>query len=333
MRLDELFIIKNGISSTGLSIEKDKQPHHLPYIRPASTQQRTIAGWVWLRDIDQKDIYPAETLFVSTNGEGSHSYSYVSSFEFVANSDISILIPKRYMSLTEKLFYSYCITQNRYKFSYGRKPKGKRLASIILPDCIPDELNKKLTDSLVKSHNKVNQLNTLFDIPNKKEISIISKNAILVPLNEIFTITYGVNMELYKFDECKHTHHNAIPFVSRTEKNNGVSAFVEKRIGYEPNPAHTLSVATGGTVLATFYQPKPYYSGRDLYYLTPRKEMIIGEMLYYAMIIRANAYRYSYGRQANKTLKDILVPDRMPENLKTIYKSDFWIKTSLLKVF
>lgn len=326
MRLDELFIIKNGVSSTGLSIEKNKQPHHLPYIRPASTQERTIAGWVWLRDIDEKDIYPSGTLFVSTDGEGSHTYGYVSSFEFVPNSNISVLIPKQEMSLIEKLYYSYCISKNRYKFSYGRKPKGKRLASIILPDCIPEELNRKLTNSLIESRNRANQLNAIFDIPNKKEISIISKSARLVSLNEIFTITYGVNMELYKFDECKHTYHNAIPFVSRTEKNNGVSAFVEKRIGYEPNPAHTLSVAVGGTVLATFYQAKPYYSGRDLYYLTPKKEMSIGEMLYYSMMIRANAYRYSYGRQANKTLKDILVPDKMPENLKTIYKSDFWIK-------
>lgn len=323
MRLDELFIIRNGVSSSGLSIEKNKQPYHLPYIRPASTQQRTIAGWVWLRDVDEKDIYPSETLFVSTDGEGSHTYSYVSSFEFVPNSNISVLIPKRVMTLIEKLYYSYCISENRYKFSYGRKPKGKRLASIILPDCIPSDLNRKLTHSLNIACNKVNQLNALFDIPNKKEISIISKSARLVPLNEIFTITYGVNMELYKFDECKHTHNNAIPFVSRTEKNNGVSAFVEKRIGYEPNPAHTLSVAVGGTVLATFYQPKPYYSGRDLYYLSPRKEMSIGEMLYYSMIIRSNAYRYSYGRQANKTLKDILVPDKMPDELRKRYKNEF----------
>ena len=37
------------------------------------------------------------------------------------------------MSLEEKLFYAVCITKNRYRFSYGRKPKGKRLKSLVLP--------------------------------------------------------------------------------------------------------------------------------------------------------------------------------------------------------
>ncbi|RLA07130.1 MAG: hypothetical protein DRQ51_07160 [Gammaproteobacteria bacterium] len=38
-------------------------------------------------------------------------------------------------------------------------------------------------------------------------------------------------------------------------------------------------------------------------------------MLYYAKIISLNKYRYSYGRQANKTLRDILIPAKMPMNL------------------
>lgn len=315
MRLDEIFEIKNGIASTNLSIESTRQPFHIPYLRPASTQERTIAGWVWLRDVNEKDIFPTQTLFVSTNGEGSHTYAYVSSFEFVANSDISILIPKRDMSLLEKIYYSLCITKNRYKFSYGRKPKGKRLASIELPEKIPNnfkniDINKYAAIS--------SQLDEMFNIPNKKTMGIIKKDLKLVTLDSLFDLQYGVNMELYKFDECKSSDANAIPFVSRTEKNNGISAYVEKCIGYEPNPAHTLSVAVGGSVLATFYQPKPYYSGFHVFVLTPKKEMGIIEMLYYAMVIRCNRYRYSYGRQANKTLKDILVPDTMPHSFNII---------------
>ena len=112
---------------------------------------------------------------------------------------------------------------------------------------------------------------------------------------------------------------NAIPFVSRSERNNGVAAYVEKRVGYEPNPAHTLSVAGGGSVLATFYQDKPYYSGRDLYYLTPKRTMSVVEMLYYSMVIKANRYRYSYGRQANKTFKHILIPEKMPAEFDIVY--------------
>src|SRR5690606_10133167 len=51
-----------------------------------------------------------------------------------------------------------------------------------------------------------------------------------------------------------------------------------------------------------------YYSGRDLYYLKPKLNLSKKQMLFYCIVIRSNKYRYSYGRQANKTLRDILIP-------------------------
>ncbi len=137
----------------------------------------------------------------------------------------------------------------------------------------------------------------------------------LVKLSELFDVVYGVNLELVRLEECKSTDYGAIPFVSRTEKNNGVSTFVYAMIDIEPNPAHTLSVAGGGSVLATFYQPKPYYSGRDLYVLVPKQKISVIEMLFYAKCIWANKYRYSYGRQANKTLKNLLIPKKIPNQI------------------
>ncbi len=137
----------------------------------------------------------------------------------------------------------------------------------------------------------------------------------LVKLSEVFDVVYGVNLELVRLEECQSTDYGAIPFVSRTEKNNGVSAFVYEMIDIEPNPAHTLSVAGGGSVLSTFYQPKPYYSGRDLYVLIPKRKMSVPEMLFYAKCISANKYRYSYGRQANKTLRDLLIPKEIPNQI------------------
>lgn len=38
-------------------------------------------------------------------------------------------------------------------------------------------------------------------------------------------------------------------------------------------------------------------------------------MLFYAKCISANKYKYNYGRQANKTLKDILIPKEAPKTL------------------
>ena len=147
----------------------------------------------------------------------------------------------------------------------------------------------------------------------------------LVKLSELFEPEYGINLELINLDRCNSTENGAIPFVSRTEKNNGVSAFVFEMPTIEPNPANTLSVAVSGSVLSTFYQPKPYYSGRDLYVLIPKKEFSPIEMLFYAKYISSNKYRYNYGRQANKTLREILLPEQPNESLikkLSLYKTD-----------
>jgi hypothetical protein len=133
----------------------------------------------------------------------------------------------------------------------------------------------------------------------------------LIALSELFDVTYGVNLELNRMTPDPF----GVPFVGRSERNNGVTACVSLIDGIVPNPAGTLSVAGGGSVLATFLQIEPYYSGRDLFYLTSRLPMSDSEKLYYCACIRANRYRYSYGRQANKTLKDLLIPERaaLPE--------------------
>lgn len=137
-------------------------------------------------------------------------------------------------------------------------------------------------------------------------------------ISELFVVKYGVNFELNTLKVCSSENEYAVHFVSRTSKNNGVSSIVERIADAEPLPAGTISVACGGSVLEAFLQPKPYYSGRDLFYLTPKVEMSDVQKLYYCSCIRANKYRYNYGRQANKTLKDILIPDfsEIPEFIK-----------------
>ena len=144
----------------------------------------------------------------------------------------------------------------------------------------------------------------------------------LIPLKELFTPVYGVNLELVNIEECEKKDYNSIRFVSRTELNNGVSAHVKRMNEVAPNPAHTISVAVSGSVLSSFYQDTEYYSGRDLYYLLPKRKMSKEEMIFYSLCIKANKYKYNYGRAANKTLKDILIPKQIPEDFEDVdYKA------------
>lgn len=133
--VDSLFDIYNGVNASAYAVQPDKSTEKLiPVIRPSKWQSTSYAGYVDPIEIPDDKIFPAGTLYVGTNGAGSHTYSYVSIETFTFNSDVSVLIPKKDMSLEEKLIYATLITSNRFKFSYGRKPKGNRLKSIILPE-------------------------------------------------------------------------------------------------------------------------------------------------------------------------------------------------------
>lgn len=296
-RLDDLFFIKAGLASTRVTVSNIKTRSSIAYLRPAKTQQRTLAGWVEQSTVPSEHRHPMHTLFVSTNGEGSHTYAYVSTFEFAANSDVSVLLPKREMSLAEKIFYAKSITLNRGKFSYGRKPKGERLKSIELPNTPPDWVKKTIdlgasfgglpnfpSDAIQRRHHKVAKTT--------------------VRLCDLFEVNYGSNLELNAMIVNPH----GINFVARTSQNNGVSAKVQKLSEMEPTEGGVLSVAGGGSVLETFLQVEPFYSGRDLFYLRPKTKMSVDYMLFYATCIKANRYKYSYGRQANKTLRDLKLP-------------------------
>lgn len=143
VRLDSLFVPVNGIGSAGLKrFPAGPDASYVPYVRPSYRQATSIDAFVSKATAGEAHVFPKGTLYVSTNGQGSHTYAYVSTFEFVPNSDVCVLQPITPMSIQDKLFYALCITSNRYRYSYGRKPKGDRLAEMVLPSRPPDWVDK-----------------------------------------------------------------------------------------------------------------------------------------------------------------------------------------------
>lgn len=150
----------------------------------------------------------------------------------------------------------------------------------------------------------------------------------LTSLHKLFEVKYGNSLELINLEQCSKNTPNSINFVSRTEKNNGISAFVVKNEEIRENSANTISVAVGGSVLATFLQPEPYYTGFHILVLTPKIKMSQIELLFYCKCISSNKYKYNYGRQANKTLKEIMLPSEMPNDFKRIKLSTISLPNS-----
>lgn len=140
----------------------------------------------------------------------------------------------------------------------------------------------------------------------------------MIPLNELFEVQYGHSLELNRL-KLLSPQQGGIPFVSRKMGDNGISAYVEPIADIEPASAGELTCALSGNgVLSTFLQEMPFYTGYHIARLKPLVTMPRSQLLFYCACIFENRYRFSYGRQANRTLKSILVPElhEVPEYVK-----------------
>jgi len=146
----------------------------------------------------------------------------------------------------------------------------------------------------------------------------------LRPLRDIFRVEYGNKLDLNKMDQSPF----GISFVGRSDRNCGVTARVLPLPTLSPYPPGALTVALGGAPLATFVQQRAFYTAQNVAVLTPLDEsMTVRERLFWAMCIRANRFRYTaFGREANRTLRDLEVPDVVPEWVATteIESLDRW---------
>ncbi len=124
-------------------------------------------------------------------------------------------------------------------------------------------------------------------------------------IKDLFNLHQGNGFELINMEVSTNSNIN---FVSRTAENNGVVAKIDEMYK-KPFGSGLITVALGGSVLSSFVQTKPFYTGFHIMVLEPKIKMNIEQKLFYCMIISKNKYRYNYGRQANRTLSDIEIPD------------------------
>ena len=133
---------------------------------------------------------------------------------------------------------------------------------------------------------------------------------------DLFLVEYGNKLDMNKMSASD--RNSGVAFVGRIGGLNGksgVAGFVEPVAGLDPYPAGLLTVALGGSrLLSTYVQQRSFYTAQNVAVLSPLDpEMPLLHRLYYAMCIRANAFRYSaFGREANRTLSQIEIPDHAP---------------------
>ncbi len=249
--------------------------------------------------------YEGKCITVSTNGNCFDCFYHEG--KIALSNDVEILVNPN-LNESNALFICTILNKEQFKWNYGRKPKNDKVFETVirLPQTEDGKPNwKYMTEYVNEIENRERESGrTIKDslmTSNKKPLSFNTTNWKPFILSELFDIKYGVNLELSKCNEEVHE----INFVARTAENNGISSKVERINNILPQDAGLISVAGGGSVLSTFYQDEPFYSGRDLYILRAKKNIDKYAKLFIITLIKREKYKYSYGRQANKTLPNI----------------------------
>jgi hypothetical protein len=268
-----------------------------------SSENHGVSAMV--KSVEGVPPYPAGLITVALGGTKLLA-SFVQEHPFYTAQNVAVLTPKVPLSFSQKLFVCLAIRHNRFRYSAFGREANRTIKKLEIPALneFPDWIDVASASAVSPM---LSQLTPLKSEPRKgasKRPDIIGTD--ITTVSDVFDVVYGSNMELNALSK----NADGINFVSRTAKNNGVSAKVKPVKGETPIEGPVLSVAGGGSVLETFLQTDRFYSGRDLYILRPKLPMTNDELLFYCCCIRANRFRYSYGRQANRTLKQLPVPAR-----------------------
>lgn len=284
-RLDELFEVRNGLASSLVEVVDERdETYSVAYLCPSKTQAGTIAGFVNPDVVPEKHLYPAGTLHVSTDGEGSHTYSYVSIEPVVPNSNVCVLLPREPMPEKVLRFYAYAITKNRPRFNYARKPKGDRLGCVMLPEA--HELPAWLTDvDLAAIERTVGEFAHIGESGPLPEATWAH-----IKLTDLFHIRNGIGPSLQEARKSP----GDVPYITRSAANNGVAAWID----YEPaHPAGCITVATDANAGEAFYQREAFCAYSAVAVFQPKQAISELVGLFLATVIRfEGASRYSYSR-------------------------------------
>jgi len=123
-------------------------------------------------------------------------------------------------------------------------------------------------------------------------------------VSDIFEVEYPKTLVLNQ-QEIDPT---GVIFVSSKGTNNGISARIKENPNAKKYKSGAITVALKGTVMSAFLQLEDFYIAHQTAVLYPKVTLSDEQKLYYCQALSANKYRFNYGRQADRTLRDMRIP-------------------------
>lgn len=121
--------------------------------------------------------------------------------------------------------------------------------------------------------------------------------------------------ELFDIEICKNhislsyakDNPGEVPYVTTTANNNGVECYVDYPAQYTGGK---ITVSKDGDSADAFVQFVPFCGNEKVMVLSPKKQLTDKELLFYALLINSNKYKFGYGRKCSVArLKEIEIPD------------------------
>jgi hypothetical protein len=225
--------------------------------------------------------------FITVQGYGTIGQAFVQEKDCSVDDHLLVLQPIKSMDMHTMYQVAYQIRALKWKYRYGRGITPTRLGAeiVIIEDFKKDwpKFEKSLMPSesrqkklLVENHNiKWRKVSELCDIDRK----------------------YFYYMNEVNGDEEK------TPYITTTEKNNGVSILCGEDAINEPE---TLTIALDGKCGEAFYQTVPYVSGEKTAILNHENKYLL---MYVGACIKILSWKFHYGRKLSMTrLKEMTVP-------------------------
>ena len=225
------------------------------------------------------DISPNYSEVISVARTGSVGASFYHDCPCYITDDCMVAIPRQKLSHKQMLVYATYIEKNAHKYNYSRKITPARLNETQVPD---SNVVHKLSESLfIPSEPSAKSV-------VREQMSLRGRTWKGFQIDELFNLKKG--KRLIKANMTR----GHVPFIGAISSNNGH----RERIGQKPiHKGGTITVNYNGSVGEAFYQENPFWASDDVNVLYPRFEMNQHIALFLVTVIKANRYRFNYGRK------------------------------------
>ena len=327
-RYDEIFDIKKGFYNK----KPDDNPQgDIPFIG-ATDSNNGITSHSDLDTIenttktgDDNNAPMSEKIFancLAVTNNGSVGYAYYQEKPFTCTHDVNPLyIKKEYgieMNKYLALFLCTLIEKERFRWAYGRKWRPTRMPSSLIklpitsegkPDWqYMEDFVKNIITQLPKKAKEV-WMNTFDTTPihslnDSESFDVTTWKAFRI--GDYFDKPYKATAyNAQDLEACNAFDTCAIPYITRTDINNGLKGFykIEEHFQIEKGNALTL----GDTTATIYYQENDFICGDHIVVLRGKHlNKYIG--LFLVTLLNREKYRYNYGRAFLKdTLADTIL--------------------------